>query len=68
MSKFEKELRRRLASGDDVEETACWYIDCMAVGKVQNSDLTPFELKFWKQIVAAFIRWKAIHRPPSKLH
>jgi hypothetical protein len=57
MSKYESELRRRLDSGADIEETARWYADCMIAGKVRNEDLTEFEMKFWKQYLLGYLRW-----------
>ena len=47
-----RELRRRLASDCRVEATARWFIECMA--RTPRPELTPFELKFWKRIAAAF--------------
>ena len=66
MNKFEKELRRRLAGGDSIQETAAWFIHCMT--KTPRTDLTPFEVKFWKRIVVAYKRWKEIHRRPPTRH
>jgi hypothetical protein len=57
MGEFESELRRRLASGDSVEDTARWFIECMA--RTPRPDLSPFETKFWRRIVAAYLKWRA---------
>jgi hypothetical protein len=59
MSKFEKELLRRLASGADVQETAMWFIKCAIVSNLADADLSAFEAKFMKRIDAAYSRWMA---------
>jgi hypothetical protein len=62
MSKYEEELRQRLASGEDVEDIARWFTERMAEGPAP--DLSEFEVKFFKRIVAAFLQWQS----KRKLH
>jgi len=59
MSKYEAELRRRLESGEDVEETANWFIDCMITSKMEWKDLSVLEVKFMKRIHEGYTRWMA---------
>ena len=59
MSKYEAELRRRLASGDDVEKTAAWFIDCMAKQRIEWKDLSVLEVRFMKRIHEGYTRWMA---------
>jgi hypothetical protein len=63
MSKYEAELRRRLALGEDhIEETTVWYMKCVAADKLEWKDMSVFEVRFWKQIHAGFERWRAIRK------
>ena len=50
MSAHEADLRRRLASGEDVEVTAEWFIGRMAKDARAADDLSSFELAFWRRI------------------
>jgi hypothetical protein len=59
VSKYEAELRRRLASGADVEETANWFIDCMIKQRMEWRDLSVFEVRFVKRIREAYVQWMA---------
>ena len=59
MSKYESELLRRLASGEDVQKTTMWFIECMIRSNMADKDLSAFELRFVKQIDEAYARWKA---------
>ena len=59
MSKYEAELRRRLASGDDVEETANWFIDCVIKQRMEWKDLSVLEVRFMKRIHEGYTRWMA---------
>jgi hypothetical protein len=56
MSICEAELRQRLASSEDVESVAEWFIERMA--EKEHEDLSPFEIEFFKQCIAAFKRWR----------
>jgi len=58
MSAHEADLRRRLASGEDVEVTAEWFIGRMAKDARAADDLSSFELAFWRRITRAFLRWR----------
>ena len=58
MSKYEAELRRRLESSEDVEETANWFIDCMIKQRMEWKDLSVFEVRF-KRIREAYVQWMA---------
>jgi flagellar motor switch protein FliG len=62
MSKFEKELVRRLANAEDVQETAMWFIKNAIEANLDNKDLSPFEARFMKRIDEAYARWKANRR------
>ena len=59
MSKFESELRQRLASGADIEKTAMWFIDCMIKQRMEWKDLSVFEVRFVKRIREAYVQWMA---------
>ena len=59
MSKYEAELRRRLASGADVEKTAMWFIECMIRNNMAWKDLSVFEVRFVKRIHEGYARWMA---------
>jgi hypothetical protein len=64
MSIYEKELRERLSSGEDVEDIARWFIERMAEGP--RPDLSEFEVKFFKRIVAAFLEWQSKQKPETR--
>jgi len=59
MSKFESELLRRLARGDDVEKTAMWFVECMIRSNLDWKDLTAFEVRFVKRIHEGYVQWMA---------
>ena len=59
MSKYESELRRRLASGEDIEETARWYIDCVIRHRMEWKDMSVLEVRFMKQYREGYLRWMA---------
>ena len=59
MSKFEKELLRRLANGEDVQKTAMWFIKKAIEANLANKDLSAFEARFMKRIDEAYAQWKA---------
>jgi hypothetical protein len=58
MSKFDQELTARIASGEDLDKVALWYIHMIAKSDLPYADLSPFEQKFWDQLTSAFARWK----------
>ena len=59
MSKYESELRRRLESGADIEETARWYTDCVIRHRLEWKDLSVLEVRFMKLYREGFNRWMA---------
>ena len=59
MSKYESELRRRLASGEDIEETARWYIDCVIRHRLEWTDMSVLEVRFMKQYREGYLQWMA---------
>jgi hypothetical protein len=59
VSEFEAELRRRLASGADVEKTAMWFIDCMIRSNMEWKDLSVLEVRFMKKIREGYVHWMA---------
>jgi hypothetical protein len=62
MSKYASGLRRRLASGASLQQTAEWFIRAMAnEPKILKSDFTPLELAFWNDIVRGYRRWKKVN-------
>jgi hypothetical protein len=64
VSKYESELRRRLESGADIEETARWFIDCVIKHRMEWKDLSVLEVRFMKYYRECFNRWMA----KRKLH
>jgi hypothetical protein len=61
MSIFERELKRRLAamkSDQDLQQTAAWWIECMANSPGIDPTLTPLEWAFCEQIDKAFVEWE----------
>ena len=59
MSKYETELRRRLANGEPLDEVAMWYINCAAADEHSDwNDLSVFEVRFWERIEKAFRKWQ----------
>jgi hypothetical protein len=59
MSKYEPELRRRLARGEPIETVVRWYLACAAADKQSDwKDLSVFEVRFMKQIESAFRKWQ----------
>jgi hypothetical protein len=59
MSKYEAELLRRLASGEDVEKTAMWFMECVIKRNLDWKDLSVFEVRFMKRIHEGYTRWMA---------
>lgn len=64
MSKYEKDLRRRLAGSTSLRKTAEWFHQVCKTNepKIQKSDFTPLELEFWNGIVRGYVRWKKSDR------
>jgi hypothetical protein len=63
MSKYETELRRRLANGEPLDEVAMWYINCAAADEHSDwNDLSVFEVQFMKRIVKAFRKWQRLQK------
>jgi hypothetical protein len=58
MSIYEAELRRRLASGEDIEATAKWFIERMATDEREAGQLSEFELEFFKRVHHSFLPWR----------
>jgi hypothetical protein len=56
MSKFEKELRVRIAR-DGTKSAADWYIRAVANQPVNDEEFSPFELEFCSHIEASYRRW-----------
>lgn len=62
MSKYASGLRRRLSSSASLQQTAEWFIKCMAnEPKIQKAEFTPLELAFWNDIVRGYRRWKKLN-------
>jgi hypothetical protein len=58
MSRYDAELRRRLDSGEPIQETRKWYCECMAKEKgLYWSDLTQLEQMFWDNLTNAYVAW-----------
>lgn len=52
MSIHDKELRRRVAGGEEFEQTAQWFIQKMAERDVEREEgLTEYELTFFRRCV-----------------
>jgi len=58
MSIYEAELRRRLASGEDIEATAKWFIKRLAECEEQSWGLSEFETAFCERIG---LRWPGMN-------
>jgi hypothetical protein len=57
MSKYDAELRRRLAGSEDLAKVVDWYLQQCIKDKLEWKDCTVFEVRFMKQIDRAFTRW-----------
>jgi hypothetical protein len=58
MSKFEQELRVRLAAGEDPEAVACWYMRVLIKANLPYEALSPFEREFEQRMRSAALRWQ----------
>jgi len=61
MSVYETELRRRLASGEDIETTEEWFAERVAETPNAGSHLSEFEFEFFMGIREAFTRWRGVN-------
>jgi hypothetical protein len=57
MSKFEQELRVRLAEGEDPEAVAYWYMRVLIKANLPYEALSPFEQEFEQRMRAACAQW-----------
>ena len=55
MSKLDAELRRRLKSGEPVERTRVWFLECIRT--YTPTDLTPLEQEFIDEAALAWFEW-----------
>jgi hypothetical protein len=57
MSKYEAELRRRLASDEDIAEVGNWYLQVCIADKLEWKDCSVFEVRFMKLIHYHWQKW-----------
>jgi hypothetical protein len=54
MSKYESELRHRLASGEPIEAVERWYLNRVNADKFDWEDASAFEVQFMQEIERKF--------------
>ena len=57
MSIYEDELRRRLMNDDKLSATAMWYMRVCIAANLSWKDMSPLEVRFFKEINKNFEEW-----------
>jgi len=62
MSKYEAELRRRLASDEDIADVGNWYLQVTIADKLEWKDCSVLEVRFMKYIHYHWKKWMKSRR------